>query len=64
VNAVYWGLGLDVPASADVRYVDEYEPSFYGFDGFRKGLHASDFELGKKVPGEPLPRPVIRSPQP
>jgi len=58
VNAVYWGLGLDVPQKADVRYVDEYKPSFYGFDGFRKGLHPSDFELGKKVPGEPLPRPA------
>jgi hypothetical protein len=58
VNGVYWGLGLDVPAGADVRYVDEYTPSFYGFDGFRKGLHASDFEIGRKVPGEPLPRPV------
>jgi hypothetical protein len=58
VNGVYWGLGLDVPARADVAYVDEYKPSFYGFDGFRKGLRASDFELGKKVPGEPLPRPV------
>jgi hypothetical protein len=58
VNGVYWGLGLDVPANADVRYVDEYVPSFYGFDGFRKGLRASDFELGKKVPGEPLPKPA------
>jgi hypothetical protein len=58
VNGVYWGLGLDVPATADVRYVDEYRPSFYGFEGFRKGLRASDFELGKKVPGQPLPRPV------
>ena len=58
VNAVYWGLGLDVPAKADVTYVDEYVPSFYGFDGFRKGLRASDFALGKKVPGVPLPRPV------
>ena len=57
VNGVYWGLGLDVPARADVAYVDEYRPSFYGFEGFRKGLRASDFELGKKVPGEPLPRP-------
>jgi hypothetical protein len=64
VNGVYWGLGLDVPAKADVTYVDEYRPSFYGFDGFRKGLHASDFELGRKVPGEPLPKPVSRSPQP
>ena len=61
VNGVYWGLGLPVPASADVSYVDEYVPSFYGFDGFRKGLRASDFELGKKVPGEPLPRPPAAS---
>jgi hypothetical protein len=58
VNAVYWGVGLNVPRKADVTYVDEYVPSFYGFDGFRKGLRASDFELGKKVPGQPLPRPV------
>jgi hypothetical protein len=58
VNAVYWGLNLDVPAKADVTYVDEYKPSFYGFEGFRKGLRATDFELGKKVPGEPLPRPA------
>jgi hypothetical protein len=58
VNGVYWGLGLDVPARANVNYVDEYLPSFYGFDGFRKGLRASDFELGKKVPGQPLPKPT------
>ena len=58
VNGVYWGLGLEVPDKADVTYVDEYRPSFYGFDGFRKGLRASDFELGRKVPGEPLPRPA------
>jgi hypothetical protein len=57
VNGVYWGLGLEVPKNADVAYVDEYIPSFYGFDGFRKGLRPSDFELGKKVPGQPLPRP-------
>lgn len=60
VNGVYWGLGMDVPARADVTYVDEYAPSFYGFEGFRKGLRPSDFALGKKVPGVPLPRPVSR----
>jgi hypothetical protein len=58
VNGVYWGLGMDVPAKADVTYVDEYIPSFYGFEGFRKGLRATDFELGKKVPGQPLPKPA------
>jgi type 1 glutamine amidotransferase len=57
VNGVYWGLDLDVPAKADVAYVDEYRPSFYGFDGFRKGLRASDFAIGRTVPGEPLARP-------
>ena len=62
VNGVYWGLGLDVPARADVRYVDEYVPSFYGFDGFRRGLRPSDFKLGTKVPGQPLPRPAPRAP--
>src|SRR5204862_6840742 len=58
VNGVYWGLDLPVPAKSDVRLVDPYEPSFYGFYGFRKGLHASDFALGKTVPGQPLARPT------
>jgi hypothetical protein len=62
VNGIYWGLGMDVPAKADVTYVDEYIPSFYGFEGFRKGLKASDFELGKKVPGQPLPKPGAKNP--
>ena len=61
VNAVYWGLDMNVPARADVRFVDEYKPSFYGFDGFRKGLHVSDFEIGKTVPGEPLARPAPKT---
>jgi hypothetical protein len=43
VNAVYWGLELDVPAKADVTIVGEYQPSAYGFDGFRRGLRPSDF---------------------
>jgi hypothetical protein len=42
VNGVYWGLGLDVPERADVTYVDEYRPTAYGFEGFRKGLRVSD----------------------
>jgi hypothetical protein len=47
VNGVYWGLGLDVPAKADVTYVGTFTPTAYGFDGFRKGLRPSDFALGK-----------------
>lgn len=45
VNAVYWGLGMDVPERADVAYVGEYQPSMYGFDGFKKGVRPADFEL-------------------
>jgi hypothetical protein len=57
VNSHFWGLDLAVPARADVTYVDPYRPSFYGFDGFRKGLRVSDFAIGGRVPGEPLARP-------
>jgi hypothetical protein len=42
VNAVYWGVGLDVPAKADVALVGEYKPTMYGFDGFVKGVKPDD----------------------
>ncbi len=61
VNGVYWGLKMDVPVKADVRFVDEYQPSFYGFNGYRKGMKVSDLELGKKMPGEPLPPPAPKN---
>lgn len=58
VNAVYWGLQLDVPAKADVRFVDGYVPSFYGFKGYRRGLKVADLALGKDLPKpSPLPAP-------
>jgi hypothetical protein len=50
VNAVYWGLQLDVPAKADVEFVDEFHPSPYGFGGQRKNLKPNDFALGKSLP--------------
>lgn len=49
VNAVYWGLGLDVPAKADVNYVDEFKPLMYGFKSFRKGIRPEDHALGKAL---------------
>jgi len=55
VNAVYWGLTLNVPANADVRVVDPYEPSFYGFDAFRKGLRPADFAMGHAPAGPAVP---------
>ena len=50
VNSVYWGLGLEVPAKADVTTVDEFEPSFYGFGTERKGMKVTDLGLGKGLP--------------
>ncbi|MDB6052616.1 MAG: hypothetical protein JWN25_139 [Verrucomicrobiales bacterium] len=47
VNGVYWGLNMEVPMSADVKYVDPYNPSMYGFDGFKKGIKPEDHALGK-----------------
>lgn len=47
VNAVYWGLGMEAqtPEEADVRYVGEYEPTFYGFDDHTRGLYPADLEM-------------------
>lgn len=60
VNASYHLTGLDVPAKANVDYVDAYYPSFFGFirqkNYFRDlGLTASDFDLGKS-PSVPDPK--------
>jgi hypothetical protein len=38
VNAVYAGLGLEVPAKAEVALVGEFNPTAYGFNGFKKGV--------------------------
>ena len=50
VNGVYWGVGLEVPAKADVTYVDPYKPLFYSANAFRKGMKVSDHALGKTLP--------------
>ena len=57
VNGVYWGAGIEVPWRANVTFVDEYKPSFYGFDGWRKAMKVADLELGKAMPGEPHAAP-------
>lgn len=54
VNAAYAFTGLEVPAKANVEYVDPFAPLFYGFNGFRKGLRISDMALGKALPELPL----------
>ncbi len=50
VNAVYAGLGMDVPERANVDYVDPFYPTMYGFDIFRQGIRPSDHALGKVLP--------------
>ena len=44
VNGVYWGLGMNVPAKANVDVVGEFKPTMYGFGGFKKGAKPSDYE--------------------
>ena len=56
VNAVYWGVGLEVPAKADVTYVDDFKPLMYGFGGARRGLKPADHALGQVLPPS-LPAP-------
>ena len=45
VNGVYWGLGIEVPAKADVTIVGDYQPSMYGFGGAKHDVKPSDFAL-------------------
>ncbi len=45
VNAVFWGLGMEVPAKANVDYIGEYKPSMYSFKGYKKGVKPGDHKL-------------------
>ena len=46
INAVYWGLGMDIPTKAEVDCVGEYKPTTYGFKGYRRGVKPADLALG------------------
>jgi len=43
INAVYWGLAMEVPAKAAAGLVGPFEPSPYGFKGYKKGIKPSSF---------------------
>ncbi len=47
VNSVYWGLEMEdqMPDPTNVDLIDDYNPTFYGFGEYQKGLKASDFLL-------------------
>jgi hypothetical protein len=59
VNGVFWGLGMEVPAKADVSFVDPIELSFYGFGTQRKGLKVADLGLGKALGPAPAAAPKV-----
>ncbi len=42
VNAAYSFTGLEVPTKADVALVGDYQPTGYGFGGFKKGVKPTD----------------------
>lgn len=47
VNSCYWAVGLagKIPAKANVEYVGEYRPLWFGFGKFKPGVRPADFEL-------------------
>jgi hypothetical protein len=47
VNACYWGVGLEkkIPSKADVNYVGDYQPLWFGFGKFKPGVRPEDLAL-------------------
>jgi type 1 glutamine amidotransferase len=44
VNGVHWGVGLNIPEKLDVKLAGDYQPSDYGFDGYKKNTKAADYQ--------------------
>jgi hypothetical protein len=49
VNATYWATGLEsqIPAKADVAFVDEYDPHSFLSEVYKAGVKPDDLELKK-----------------
>ncbi len=45
VNACFWGLQMEVPERANVELVGEYQPTQFGFGGYKKGVKPADHQL-------------------
>lgn len=47
VNSCYWALGMQekIDGQANVAIVGDYQPSMYGFGGFKKGVKPADHKL-------------------
>lgn len=46
VNACYWGLKMEdkIPKEANVDIVGDYQPTFYGFGSYQRGVKPADHE--------------------
>jgi len=44
VNGVYWGVGLEVPAKADVTPVGDFKPDFYGAGKHVRNVKPADLQ--------------------
>jgi hypothetical protein len=46
VNAAYWAVGLEkkIPAHANVDYVSDYKPGWFGFGKFKPGVRPEDVQ--------------------
>jgi type 1 glutamine amidotransferase len=44
INGVFWGVGIKVPTKANATPVDDYKPSAYEFNGYKRGTKASDYQ--------------------
>lgn len=45
VNSVYWSFDMEVPASANVQLVGDYQPTQYGFHTFKRGVKPDNLAL-------------------
>jgi hypothetical protein len=50
VNAAYWATGIaeKLPDKADVTYVGDYQPLWFGFGKFAKGVKPDDLALTRR----------------
>ncbi len=42
INGVFWGLNMEVPAKVDVTISGNFEPTFFGFNKFKKEMTPAD----------------------
>src|SRR5690606_7422016 len=59
VNAIYWGLEMNVPPKSEATIVGEYNPTAYGFNGFKRGVKPADFAIKTtKADSPPISLPL------